>query len=69
MKLPARKWIAVDERDGEVLLTTLSDTREAAIGQANVIGTGDFGLRFHATEILIFAIHESTKDELLSQEL
>ena len=69
MKIPARKWIAIDERDGEALLPTLSNTREAAIAQANIIGTGDFGLRFHVTEVLIFAIHESSKTKLLSQEL
>ena len=70
MKLPAKKWIAIDERDGEALLPTLSETREMAHSKANIMGAEDWGLRFHIQEILIYPVfHTETKKKLLSQEL
>lgn len=69
MKLPAKRWIAIDEKTGEALDQTLRQTREDAIAAANSLAAGDWNLRFHAQEILIFAIHHDTEKKLLSQEL
>ena len=69
MKLPARLWIAIDERNNEAIMATLSQTRDMAIGKANALGNEDWGLVFHVQEVLIFSIHADTKKQLLSQEL